>query len=225
MFWFVGVILLCYLIYPLMMRYGSNNKIRLLLISEAIFALFLAMRLSFGIVDTRFFLYYFIFVSGIAASTFHVKLLLDKRRIFVGAALLLTVLMTVHVALYNHQLPSDPGYVFNAGQFGPYADISLFLVLNAIVLLFIPFVYYFASYLISLTKLVPTLLLISYASYAIFLFNPLILAGLNTIFTGIHLPMGFPRDMLLTIIGVSASCLIGYAFQRAADRTLQKLAH
>jgi Predicted acyltransferases len=225
MFWFVGVILLCYLIYPLMMRYGSNNKIRLLLISGAIFALFLAMRLSFRIVDTRFFLYYFIFVSGIAASTFHVKLLLDKRRTFVGSALLLTVLMTVHVALYNHQLPSDPGYVFNAGQFGPYADISLFLVLNAIVLLFIPFVYYFASYLISLTKLVPTLLLISYASYAIFLFNPLILAGLNTIFTGIHLPVGFPRDMLLTIVGVSASCLIGYAFQRAADRTLQKLAH
>lgn len=225
MFWFVGVILLCYLIYPLMMRYGSNNKIRLVLISGAIFALFLAMRLSFGIVDTRLFLYYFIFVSGIAASTFHVKLLLDKRRTFVGSALLLTGLMTVHVALYNHQLPSDPGYVFNAGQFGPYADISLFRVLNAIVLLFIPFVYYFASYLISLTKLVPTLLLISYASYAIFLFNPLILAGLNAIFTGIHLPVGFPRDMLLTIIGVSAPCLIGYAFQRAADRTLQKLEH
>jgi len=56
MFWFVGVILLSYLIYPLMMRYGSNNKVRLLLISAAIFALFLAIRLSFGIVDTRFFL-------------------------------------------------------------------------------------------------------------------------------------------------------------------------
>jgi len=224
MFWFVGVILLCYLIYPLMMRYGSNNKVRLLLISAAIFALFLAMRLSFGIVDTRFFLYYFIFVSGIAASTFHTKLLLDKRRTFVGAALVLTALVTVHVAIYSHQLPSDPTYVFNAGQFGPYADISLFLVLNAMVLLFMPLLYYFASYLISLTKLVPTLLFISYASYAIFLFNPLILAGLNTIFTGMHLPVGFPRDMLLTIIGVSASCLFGYAFQRAADRTVQTLA-
>ena len=131
----------------------------------------------------------------------------------------------MHVAIYSHQLPSDPSYVFNAGQFGPYADISLFLVLNAMVLLFVPLLYYFASYLISLTKLVPTLLFISYASYAIYLFNPLILAGLNTIFTGMHLPVGFSRDMLLTIIGVSASCLIGYAFQRAADRTLQKLAH
>jgi hypothetical protein len=197
----------------------------LLLISGAIFALFLAMRLSFGIVDTRFFLYYFVFVSGIAASTFHAKLLRDKRRTFVSAALLLAVLMTVHVALYNHQLPSDQSYMFNAGQFGPYADIILFLVLNAMVLLFVPLLYYFASYLISLAKLVPTLLFISYASYAIFLFNPLILAGLNAIFTGIHLPVGFPRDMLLTIIGVSASCLIGYAFQRAADRTIQKLAH
>jgi len=223
MFWFVGVILLCYLIYPLMMRYGSNNKVRLLLISAAIFALFLAIRLSFGIVDTRFFLYYFVFVSGIAASTFHTKPLLDKRRTFVGAALLLTVLMTVHVVLYNYQLPSDQSYVFNAGQFGPFADASLFLVLNAMVLLFVPLLYYFASYLISLTKFVPMLLLISYASYAIFLFNPLILAGLNAIFTGIHLPVGFPRDMLLTIIGVSASCLFGYAFQRAADRTVQKL--
>jgi hypothetical protein len=101
MFWFVGVILLCYLIYPLMMRYGSNNKVRLLLISAAIFALFLAIRLSFGIVDTRFFLYYFVFVSGIAASIFHAKLLLDKRRTFVGAALLLTALVTVHVAIYK----------------------------------------------------------------------------------------------------------------------------
>jgi hypothetical protein len=196
----------------------------LLLISAAIFALFLAIRLSFGIVDTRFFLYYFVFISGIVASTFHTKLLLDKRRTFFGAALLLTVLMTVHVALYNHQLPSDQSYVFNAGQFGPFADASLFLVLNAMVLLFVPLLYYFASYLISLTKLVPTLLLISYASYAIFLFNPLILAGLNAVFTGIHLPVGFLRDMLLTIIGVSASCLFGYAFQRAADRTVQKLA-
>jgi peptidoglycan/LPS O-acetylase OafA/YrhL len=101
MFWFVGVILLCYLTYPLMMRYGSNNKVRLLLISAAIFALFLAIRLSFGIVDTRFFLYYFVFVSGIAASIFHAKLLLDKRRTFVGAALLLTALVTVHVAIYK----------------------------------------------------------------------------------------------------------------------------
>ncbi|MGZ4906008.1 MAG: acyltransferase family protein [Halobacteriota archaeon] len=223
MFWFVGVILLCYLIYPLMMRYGSNSKAKLLSISAAIFVLFLSMRLFFGIVDVRFFLYYFVFVSGIIVSIFDIKKL-GKRNTYVGATLLLFLLMTTHSALYHYQLPDNQSYASIAEQFSPYAYFALFLILNAMMLLFIPLLYCFANYLSSLTTLIPAILLVSYASYAIFLFSPLILAGVHTVFTGMHAFTGPLGVILLIIFGVSVSCLLGYSLQRAADRTIKKVA-
>ena len=223
MFWFVGVILLCYVTYPLLIRHARNPP-RLLITSVAIFALFLAMRLLFGIIDTRFFMYYSVFVSGVIMSTFYAERLLNQRKSFVGAALaLLSVLMFVHAALYSHQLPSDQNYVFAAGQFGLYTDMSLFLVLTAMMLLFVPLLFDFAGRMISLSKLVPWLMLVSYSSYAIFLFNPLILAALSAILTQAH-TFQFIRDALLIIVGVLASCVFAYAFQQVTDRTLQKMA-
>ncbi|MGZ4907520.1 MAG: acyltransferase family protein [Halobacteriota archaeon] len=222
MFWFVGVILLCYSTYPLMMHYGSNSNAKLLLVATALFALFLSMKLFFGFVDVRFFLYYFIFVGGIVMSAFDVKVL-SKRNTCVGATLLLILLMIAHTTLFHYQLPTNQLYASVTQQSSPYANLALFLTLNAMMLLFLPLLYYFATRVTSLTRLSPTISLVSYASYAIFLFSPLILAGVHTVFTGRHTLAGPLGVISLVIVGVSASCLLGYSLQQAADRTVRRV--
>ena len=65
--WFVGVIVIFYLIYPLIV-YPSRDGAHLILASCAVLLPFVVMRLAFDIVDFRFFMYYGIFVAGILAS-------------------------------------------------------------------------------------------------------------------------------------------------------------
>lgn len=67
--WFVGVILIFYLIYPLMV-YHSRDGANLILASCAVLLPFVVMRLAFDIIDFRFFMYYGIFVAGILASKY-----------------------------------------------------------------------------------------------------------------------------------------------------------
>lgn len=60
--WYIGMILILYAIYPLIIYNGKKN---ILLNSCVIFLVFLLTRFSFDIIDIRFFLYYFIFITGI----------------------------------------------------------------------------------------------------------------------------------------------------------------
>jgi peptidoglycan/LPS O-acetylase OafA/YrhL len=68
---FVGVILIFYLVYPLIV-YPSGDGTHLILASCAVLLPFVVMRLAFNIIDFRFFIYYGIFVAGILASIYEV---------------------------------------------------------------------------------------------------------------------------------------------------------
>jgi hypothetical protein len=68
---FVGMILIFYLIYPLIV-YLPRDGPHLILASCAVLLPFVVMRLAFDIIDFRFFMYYGIFVAGILASKYGV---------------------------------------------------------------------------------------------------------------------------------------------------------
>jgi len=64
--YFVGVILLCYYLYPLIIHY-SDNFTSIVCCSGLIFVLFIIIHVQFNIIGNQFFLFYPIFISGISA--------------------------------------------------------------------------------------------------------------------------------------------------------------
>ena len=62
--WYVGAILLYYAIFLVLWRVSSNSRV-LFFLGAALFALALLVHHSTGVLDQRFFKYYFVFLSGI----------------------------------------------------------------------------------------------------------------------------------------------------------------
>jgi len=65
--WFVGLIVICYFIYPILIKF-SKNVLHLIIMSFLPLLVFGFLRLSFGMIDERLFLYYLIFIGGIVAN-------------------------------------------------------------------------------------------------------------------------------------------------------------
>ena len=65
--WFVGLIAICYFIYPVLIKF-SKNIIHLIIISFLPLLVFGLLRLKFGMIDDRLFYYYMIFIGCIVAN-------------------------------------------------------------------------------------------------------------------------------------------------------------
>jgi len=73
--WYIGMILILYTVYPLIIYNGKKN---IFFNSCVVFSVFLLTRLLFDIIDIRFFLYYFIFIAGILIKSTN----LDENRLY-----------------------------------------------------------------------------------------------------------------------------------------------
>jgi peptidoglycan/LPS O-acetylase OafA/YrhL len=65
--WFVGLVVICYFIYPLLIKF-SKNVIHMIIISFFPLLVFGFLRLKFGMIDDRLFFYYMVFIGGIVAN-------------------------------------------------------------------------------------------------------------------------------------------------------------
>ncbi|MFY1645272.1 acyltransferase family protein, partial [Methanoculleus bourgensis] len=65
--WFIGFIVLLYLLYPAIIMFSRTTR-GIVLISGGIFALLAALHLLLGIVDDRLLQYYIFFIAGILAA-------------------------------------------------------------------------------------------------------------------------------------------------------------
>lgn len=71
--WFVGLVVICYFIYPILIRFSNNASnnfqiMHLIIMSFLPLLVFGFLRLMFGMIDDRLFLYYLIFIGGIVAN-------------------------------------------------------------------------------------------------------------------------------------------------------------
>jgi peptidoglycan/LPS O-acetylase OafA/YrhL len=67
--WFVSFVVICYLVYPILIKF-SKNPLHLVIISILPLLAFGFLRLIFGLIDDRFFLYYLVFVGGILTNKY-----------------------------------------------------------------------------------------------------------------------------------------------------------
>jgi peptidoglycan/LPS O-acetylase OafA/YrhL len=177
--WFVGVILLYYIVYLIIAAFSSDAK-QMALTALGVFVFFVILRISLGIIDFRFFAYYGLFVVGVVASKYNLLYRVDAKRLQTGLAVLLFVISTVAIVAFDHFAPTS----FNMGDVlltiinAQVVNFSSFTVLVIVFYTALAFIFIFASFNIarlvipSLSKeRVKLVLALSLSSYAVYLFH------------------------------------------------------
>jgi peptidoglycan/LPS O-acetylase OafA/YrhL len=214
--WFVGVILLYYLFYPVIVRRSSNHAT---IITKAlvIFLLCGVIHLVFNIIDFRFFLYYLIFIAGLLAQRSNFLYSEISKVYYLSAILVLCILATIYY-IFIKDLNLSFWSVSNI-------SISINLIwINAMVLLFI---FIIASLVKSqsrrMGKRVHTYIgVISYASYAIFLFHLFFIELFREFFDIVGLER-FEIALIVIILGFPLITLFSFYLQKCADKLLAYL--
>jgi peptidoglycan/LPS O-acetylase OafA/YrhL len=68
--WFVGLIVVCYFVYPMVIRF-SKNTIQAFTFFFSPFLILVLLRLTLGLIDDRLLIFYMIFVGGVLANQFN----------------------------------------------------------------------------------------------------------------------------------------------------------
>jgi peptidoglycan/LPS O-acetylase OafA/YrhL len=231
--WFVGVILLFYLIYPLI-AYPSRDVAHFILVSCAVLLPFVVMRLAFDIIDFRFFMYCGIFVAGILVSKYGVmyKFRPHPRFFWVGSVVLIALLSLIR---YVHVLRLDAlavaqGYLFNGYGLFSYNPgelpllLSLVVLLNIVALLFI-YVAFIAARLYSPSinrALLSLLLVIAFATYSIYLFNFQVFTCVSVLVDQLHLGM-VQADVVLILLAFPLLLGFAYFVQRGESNIVTRI--
>jgi len=218
--WFVGVILIFYLIYPLI-AYPSRDVKHFILVSCAVLLPFVVMRLAFNIIDFRFFTYYGIFVAGILTSKYGALYTSrpQARLVCVGSVALIAFCLLIRYVdvLREGALAAAQGYLFNGYGLFSYNPselpllLSLVILLNIFALLFI-YVAFIAArlYLPSINKTLLSLILaIAFATYSIYLFDFQVFTCVSVFVNDLHLGM-VQTDVLLILLAFPL--LLGFAY-------------
>ncbi len=230
--WFVGTILICYALYPVIAYVGRNGLKRVLLVSAGLFVGLLAARVAFNVVgDDRLFFYFGLFVAGIVAQRtefFYSGAL--KKHVAASCALLLPVLLVTQQVL---QFPHG-GIVFTVGQGATVSqglNQAIAIAFRYVVtLLFIILAFYVArAHAPSLSQRgARVVLYAATGSYAVFLFHQQFVVGLRLVLTRV-LHLGVAEIALIVIcVGLPVLFMLAYYEQRtepaAIDRILRSVA-
>ena len=237
---FIGVILVLYTIYPLIIALASDVKLPARIDSDVLkFALMLIVpflilavaHFAFSIISGDVFIFYGIFVLGVAISKYDVLgkygFLTDNRTKLLKNVAVAAVSFTAFLFIYTLSL--QPA---NASAVSRFASYFSFVMTNALFLLFALLTFCLvrlvvvsfskASRPLSRAVWYRALLLISFSSYAIYLFFTTILiqfmhALLVTPLTALEI------DIVQIFVGLPTVVLIGFVLQSTQNEILNKI--
>jgi peptidoglycan/LPS O-acetylase OafA/YrhL len=207
--YFIGLIVIFYLIYPFLIKFSKNVK-EFLLISLIPFIIFLFLRDFFTIIDDYFFKYYFVFIAGIVFCYIsssgtknentkqNVKFLLAVPAILVFSLIMELKGMVLYAAGLNSDISTIISYVL------------IDIVIISFCLLQVEIANLFFDDFSSKTK--DLIFLIAFASFAVYLFHRPIL----TVFYGGTLVLGIPvivENLIMIFIAVPLVFIISYYIQ------------
>ena len=223
--WFIGVILLYYLIFALVVSSSSGSKQRFCLALLIPLLLFVMLRVAFNLVDFRFFVYYALFFSGFLASKYDV---FDRDIIKqippTVSVLLFTAMLGLIAGVSSLVVQTYPSLYAGLGDSSTPLTISTAAAIAFGDILGLTFIY--ALFNISrqiLPSLGTTLRAaisgIALSSYCVYLFHRpffvLFESGLDAAsFTALW------EDVMLIMCGVPLLFLAGYAIQKGWDTLL-----
>jgi peptidoglycan/LPS O-acetylase OafA/YrhL len=217
--WFIGVVLVYYLIYPFINIF-SLNKRKFIGISVILFALLVIVQHFTYLIDYRLFVYYGAFVGGIFTSNYDIlsarKFIRSKQSIFknaVGATCALAI-SAIGIA-----------YVFNPTSTFSFSSVVWLVAQNvsrfvfALLLCYVVRLYIIASKKVSY----PLLFSISFESYAVYLFHGPLLIVLGVVLIGVFHLTGLQIDTVLILLGVPSVFVVLYFVQQQENRAIRKI--
>ena len=238
--WFIGIIVIYYLIYLVL---NSLSSIKLIIpASIGIFFFFAFLRGFFGLVEDRFFYYYFIFIAGIVASHIYTSPLYDPRKEHLKdiprVVLLLVPLCTAILGLITFQFLTQFTYTTFISEYGSpnmhfiletnpdfFQLASVFFLLDLIIILFIVFAlsslnFIFRGFrlIFSKRKIELVVSVIAYSTYCVYLFHRVFLVIFtNAMTSGFNLDMRELDNYCLVLIFVPFMFLFSYLIQKSLD--------
>jgi|GEM_PF-845127 len=239
--WFIGVILVLYTIYPLITALGSDalklpgpmesNVVKFALMLIVPFLILAVARSALFVIADPVFVFYGIFVLGVAISKYDVlgkrAFLTENRTTLLKYAALAAVSFTAALVLYTVLQ-----HYANVSAISRFAGYGLFVMTTVLFLVFALLTFCLARIIVVSFSKHPlrlsyrvwyrALLVISFSSYAIYLFFLPILGEIMNAIIGAHLtPLEI--DIIQIFIGLPAVVIIAYLLQTTQNEILNKI--
>ena len=201
--WFVGVIVLFYLLYPIIV-YFSKNLFETFVVSSLIFMVLVILHVFFGLIAPDALAYYPLFISGIfihqivyaskkIGDEHLLKKILFSTLILVSAIFLVLVLRKIY----------DVNLLF-------LSEILLICALISLCIFYLVFTHLFVK---TDGKIMVLLSLIAFATYAIYLFQHQFLA-VFTLITDRFIQNILLQDVIILTFGFAGAMLFGILIQK-----------
>ena len=238
--WFIGIIVIYYLIYVVLNSLGSIKRI--IPASVAILFFFVFLKGFFGLVEYRFFLYYFIFIAGIVAAHIYTSPLYnrfkERLREIPRVVLLLVPLSTAILGLITFQFLTQFTYSTFVSEYGNYnlyfiletnPDFfqlaGIIFLINLIIIAFIIFTisslnFIFRTFrlIFSKRKIESIVSVIAYSTFGVYLFHRVFLGIFTFLMTNeLNIDMRELDNYYIVLIFVPFIFLFSYLIQKAFD--------
>ncbi|MFX1510597.1 MAG: acyltransferase family protein [Promethearchaeota archaeon] len=238
--WFIGIIVIYYLIYIILNLFDSIKWI--IPASIGILLFFVFLNGLFGLVEYRFFLYYLIFIFGIFSALFYTSpeyaRVKDRlRKIRPKVSLLIPLLLAI-LGLVTFTLLTQFCYAFFIFEYGTYnlyiileshpdffQFASVILLINLIIMVFVVFVIFFFNFIFrgvgfiySEGKIVLAVSVIAFSTYCVYLFHRIFLVIFTTLMTFcLNIDMRAAENLYLVLLFVPFIFLFSYLIQKTYD--------
>jgi peptidoglycan/LPS O-acetylase OafA/YrhL len=227
--WFIGVILLFYLIYPLVVSISNMSKRLALVFALSMpLLLFVVLRLAFNIVDFRFFVYYALFFGGLVASKYDVLYRYSEKLSYFKISVLLlffALALIASVSLFDAQLQEFFYIGLNTSASSLTTSTVLGITLADLLGLLFIYVAFTLSRLIrpSISRTARKAISgIAFSSYCVYLFHRPVFELLINALDATQL-VSLQKVVLLFACGIPLTFVVGYALQRGWDNLLAKV--
>ena len=238
--WFIGIIVIYYLIYVVLNSLGSIKRI--IPVSVGILFLFVFLRGFFGLVEYRFFNYYFLFILGIVSAHIYTSPLYyrfkEHLREIKPIILLLIPLCTAIIGFITFQFLTQFCFSTFISEFGNsnlhfiletnldfFQLAAIIFLINSIIFAFIlfsisslNFIFRTFRVIFSKRKIESVVSVIAYSTFAVYLFHRVFLGIFTFILTyNLNIDMREQDNFYLVLIFIPFVFLFSYLIQKAVD--------
>lgn len=142
--WFIGMLILYYFIYPFIL-YRSTDVKEIFFKSLLIFSSLIFIRIIWNIIDIRFFLYYFLFITGILTS--RINLFYDKKynNIFFISLISFLFFLIIHLHAGSYSIYEGPNTLGELNNIDINKAIGILFILELLMITFVILITYLVT--------------------------------------------------------------------------------
>lgn len=213
--WFIGIILVYYIVYPFILKFGKDNTLAIVFASFiTILALFVLTHPLGIIKDNDLYFYFIIFMAGSLAHKTDLMYSSSHKKYIRFVPIVTLLLLFVYIWIYNGvnvtlQDFSVRNFIFYCMYFILKTILSVLIAISLYGLAMKSVTILNKSAIGVITK-------ISYGSYATYLFHEQLFVVLFLALSWISLA-GIDRDIVIALLGIPSALVMGYFVQKAYD--------